>query len=83
MWEYRTGGSLTTYWGGCYVFFYKQPLPFLLAAAFSIQMAQPHANARQDSRATGQSAQASEEGRICSGGDMTSKSLDELSAPGG
>lgn len=39
---------------------------FLIAAAFSIQMALPHADVQQDSRGMGQAAQASD-GGICWG----------------
>ena len=46
--------------GGYYVLTYQQHLPFLLAAAFSAQMARPRANVQQDSKGMGQSAQASE-----------------------
>lgn len=54
----------------CLFFFpHKQHLPFPIAAAFSIQTAQPHANAPRDSKGMEQSAQASEEG-VCWGGQQ-------------
>lgn len=49
---------------GCCAFFYEHHLPFLVAAAFSVRMWPPHANAQQGSKGTGRSAQASQEG-IC------------------
>lgn len=41
---------------------HTQHLPFLIAAASSVRTAQPYADVQQDSKATGQSAQASEDG---------------------
>jgi hypothetical protein len=47
-------------WGKALGILLNHHSPFLIAAAFSIQMAQPRANVPQDSKGTGQSAQASE-----------------------
>lgn len=61
---------------------YKQHLPFLPAAAFSIQMGRPRANVRRDSKGTGQSAQASE-AEFARGRGETSMSCGETYAPAG